>query len=302
MRKSTFAVLFIILVVLGSVAGWMFGKWLKKTNAAVSAPLIQSQSSTNLSSQDESEPTEEPDKDIKEEAPEYEGAILPSGEVAPEVIEIGTKAGNVVRTLSKFEPYKGDLADDIQDYIDYHYTQFNVPGLTQTLYGFINENGAVQYRTIGTRWKKENNQNVQELFGVWRAEIERNGNNLIVTVSDAKPIVLSSERYFHYNGTEEMMDTPQNYDLIDADKRIMRVKNQYGENLLRKWVSNGVETVMCPCDSKGFVRDGVFPVNWEEESLNALDQSRSAIEKQQGARTAYPAVIDSETTIEAIGQ
>ena len=282
MKKST-GINIALYVVIGIVlvtAGFFFGRWLKNRNVKPVADTPQT--------------VVEEVEDKKEEPVEKEPeAILPTGEVAPEVIEIGG-SNEVIRTMSQLE-YEEFADSEVPAF----YSEFSAPGLPARLLGFLDKDGNVQLRTYGSRWKLENNVKKEKVTGFWAVLISKdlNGNYKINVTGDAAPANDGEEAAAVINACEEEKTLPSAYVLADAEAGVYKMVDVSGASLLRKWGKVADNAMLFPCDADGKIANGALPVIPEEEAANALAEGA---EPNGGTNNLYPAKVGNDVILSVI--
>lgn len=211
-------------------------------------------SQTEKPTAEETEPPIVKEEIIQTEAPRKE----------PELINLSSsRSGEALETIGSL------VYEDAQE-IPEIYNAGSYVGIDKPFWVFMDDDGIIQIRTYGTRWKKKNNVNQEKITGFFAAEIKHRGNNVpYLEVTSATAVQADKENPIQLVRSQAAPDIQ-----LNEEKYHMIAENLYacvsktGNYGYRTFANIDDLTFMYACDKNGNIAPGSLPIEYEEEVYN----------------------------------
>ena len=206
-----------------------------------------------------------------------------------QIIDLTSHESENVR-IETYGPIEYKTPNEIPEY--YHEIEF--AGQSAPVWGYQNDRGKLCLRVYGTRWKKINNVNQEELTGYFDIELKKESNGHIeIELLGSRPVEIKSE-----TPSAPFRDVPGNR-TVDAEKYNTLADNLYscvtsqGAIMYRTYARLNDVYALYDCDQAGQVKAGSIPV-YEEEEARSLS-SHKDISNTDMTTYSYPVQYDALT-------
>lgn len=151
------------------------------------------------------------------------------------------------------------------------YSPVSVLGIKNPVWAYQDAEGNVCLRVYGTRWKKINNVNQEELEGYFDATIKKlSDGKTTLEVLSVTPVDQSAEIYANpvRKSPDELTLDEEKYHLLSDNLYACVTKT--GARFYRTFAEVNGKTGLYDCDENGVIKQGSIPVAVDEEVYNLL--------------------------------
>ena len=116
--------------------------------------------------------------------------IIETNAPAMEIIDLTEQSSNDIR-IETTGPLEYKIPES-----DMEYTKINMLGLNEQIWAYQDNDGNIQLRTYGVRWKKVNNVNQEQLEGFFKVDIRNTASGkVLIEKEGAEPVSIAEEKF-----------------------------------------------------------------------------------------------------------
>ncbi len=192
--------------------------------------------------------------------------IIETAAPEAEIIDLTDPTSNEIR-IETIGPLEYKAAAEYGNYI-----KVAALGLGEDVWAYQDKEGNINLRAYGTRWKKVNNVNQDEMTGFYKVEIGKNESGSISIVNEgAKPVRPEEEAIgAPERVAENMQESLDNEKYHPLGENLFVCITKTGALAYRTFAKLNGNVYRYDCDAEGNISKGSLPVLSEEESFNLM--------------------------------